>query len=489
MSCRGVRGALVLLLLAWIAACVGAPARQQPEIGVTPPQAWTAPEQAAGDVEIDWWTTFDDPSLVELVDIAVDQNRDLQVAVARLDQARAQARIAGADLKPTVDFSAQGTRQKQNFVGLPIPGAEGDVLSTTFTQTGASIVVGWEVDLWGRIRAGARAAVADAEASAADLRGARLSIAGQTAKTWFALAEAQQQLELAMSSAESFQGVADQVRSRYEKGVRPAVELRLALSNVAAAEAEVELRRTQFDTTLRQLEVLLGRYPAASLIETYAVRELPPTPPPVPAGLPAELVARRPDLVSAERRLAAADQRWVAARRALYPRLSLTASGGTSSAELEDLLDGDFSVWSLAANLAQPIFQGGRLRAGVELADAVADEALARYADSVLTAFAEVESALAAEQYLADREGHLAEAARQLVAAERLAQDRYRLGVGDYLAVLESQTRAFVAQSKLITLRRARLTNRIDLHLALGGGFEDTALDAASPGPSGEDSL
>jgi NodT family efflux transporter outer membrane factor (OMF) lipoprotein len=271
---------------------------------------------------------------------------------------------------------------------------------------------------------------------------------------------------------QSFQDVADEVRSRYERGLRPAVELRLALSNLAASRALHEGRLEQLDRLTRQLEVLLGRYPSGTLLQEFPAEELRPLPEPVPAGIPAEIVSRRPDLAAAERRLAAADQRWLQARRSLYPQLSLTASGGRLSADFDDLLDGDFSVWSIAGNLLQPIFQGGRLRANVDRTDALSREALERYAGALLNAYSEVESALAAEQRLVEREGHLAETARQLEAALRLAEERYRLGVGDYLTVLTSQSNLLNAESSLIDVRRSLLANRVDLHLALGGGFE-----------------
>jgi NodT family efflux transporter outer membrane factor (OMF) lipoprotein len=377
----------------------------------------------------------------------------------------------GADLEPSVGVGLDATRQRANFIGFPIGGA-GGVPSATFETFGVSLETSWEVDLWGRVRAGARAAVAEMQASEADLRGARLSIAAQTAKIWFSILEARQQIALAEESVESFVLSAEQVRSRYESGIRPALDLRLALSNLAGAEALLELRRTQLDRAVRQLEVLLGRYPDGNILETLVAGGLPRTPDPVPAGLPSELLIRRPDLVAAERRLVASDQRYLAARRSLYPRLTLTASGGTRSASLNDLLDGDFKVWSLLGGLTQPLFQGGRLRAGVEQADAASRETLSFYVGSVLSAFAEVESSLAAEGYLAEREVHLAEAAEQLVAARRLAEQRYRNGVGIYLVVLESQTRALTAESELLVVRRQRLENRVDLHLALGGGFE-----------------
>ncbi len=198
---------------------------------------------------------------------------------------------------------------------------------------------------------------------------------------------------------------------------------------------------------------------------------LPDLPPPVPVGLPSELVSRRPDLVAAERRLAAADQRLLAAKRSRYPRFALTARGGSVSDQLEDLVDGDFSVWALIGNLAAPVFRAGRLKAGVEQAEAAGNEALSLYAGQVLRAYAEVETALAAEQRLRVREAELHETARQLEGARKLAETRYARGVGDYLTVLESQTRALNARISWIRVRRELLTNRVDLHLALGGGF------------------
>jgi len=479
---RASRLLLVLPLLPLLAACVRAPARTEPDISVTPPQDWTAAESPRGTVDDDWWTSFEDPQLNVLVPLALEGNRDLHAAAARLEQSAALARIAGADLKPQLGVGVGATRRKQNFIGFGdlVPGSGDEVLSTTYSQFNGSLDITWEIDLWGRLRASARAALADFEASEADYQGARLSVAGQTARLWFALAEAQQQVDLARSSAASFRSSADWIRARFERGVRPAIDLRLALSNLAAAESELARRRRQVDALLRQLEVLLGDYPSARLFEEHPASALPGTPPPVPAGLPAELIGRRPDLFSAERRLVAADQRLLSARRSLYPRLSLTGSAGTATAELGDLVNGDFSVWSLVGNLTQPIFQGGRLRANIDRAAGGSEEALAVYAGTALQAYAEVETALAAEAFLRAQERALEEAATQLVAAERLAEERYRYGVGDYLTVLDSQTRSFISRSNLLTLRRARLQNRIDLYLALGGGFDAETRDVAA---------
>jgi len=452
-------------------ACVQPPAVQQRSLDVEPPHRWSVASDAAGPPLVAWWETFDDAQLGELIEIALVQNNDLRAAAHRVDRVAAAGHIAAADLKPTVGVGFNAQRQQQVLVGLPVPGLP-NVLSSTSTQFALTFETSWEVDLWGRLRAGTRAALAQAQAAEADLRGARLSLSGQTAKLWFAVTEAQQQLDLARESVATFTTSTELVRSRYERGVRPSIDLRLALSNQLNAEALVAAAENGLDAALRQLETLLGRYPSAGLLDRFSVGPLPDIPAPVPVGLPSELVSRRPDLVAAERHLTAADQQLLVAKRSRYPRFALTARGGSVSDQLGDLVDGDFSVWALIGNLTAPVFQAGRLKAGVDQAEAAGQEALALYAGQVLRAYAEVETALAAEQRLRVRGTKLRETAEQLEGARGLAETRYARGVGGYLTVLESQTRAFNARIAWIRVRRILLTNRVDLHLALGGGFE-----------------
>ena len=213
---------------------------------------------------------------------------------------------------------------------------------------------------------------------------------------------------------------------------------------------------------------MLARYPSAAL---QLSADLPDLPADVPAGLPAELISRRTDVVAAERRLVASDARIRQAKAALYPRISLTGSAGTSSNEFGDLLDGDFSVWSIVGNLLQPLFQGGRLRAGVDLAKSQADMALAQYGQTVLSAYRDVESSLANERFLRQRQEALETATEQAVAARQLAEDQYANGIIDLITMLDARRSAFASESQLLTVRRERLDARIDLYLALGGGF------------------
>ena len=383
----------------------------------------------------------------------------------------AQARAVSADLWPQIDASVDSSRRRSNFIGLPIPGRENEVLKSFSTSHGVALNLSWEIDLWGRIRAGRDAELAGVLAVQADFEAARLSLSAQTARVWFAASEAELQRRLAVETVESLSHTTRLIRARYERGLRPPADLRLALSNLAQAEAVVERRRRELDGVRRQLETLAGHYPAGKLSTRAELTRLPPLDA-LATGVPSELVTRRPDLIASEQRLAASGARVHEARALLYPKLRLLGSGGTTSGELEDLVDLDFLVWSIAGNLTQPILQGGRIRAGIDRAEARRIEATESYLQAALTAFREVETALAAEGLLAEQERALREAAEHAQAAVKLSQARYASGLGEILFVLDAERRAFDSRSALLGVRRARLDNRIDLHLALGGGID-----------------
>ena len=435
------------------------------------PTQWVGADSASA-VSIDhWWETFADPSLDTLIAQVMKNNYNLKATTARLDAAIAQAQIAGADLFPQLNGAASASRSKQNFVGFPMGGASDEVLTSLQNSFTTSLNLSWEIDLWGRIRAGKSAAVADFEATRAEVAGAYLSFTAQTAKIWYGAVEAQQQVELARATAESYRKNHEQILSRYERGLRTSLDVRLSESNLASAEATLFARENMLARFQRQLEALSGQYPSG----TYFVETtLPDALPPVPSGIPADLITRRPDLVSAERRLAAADSRASQAVRALFPRLSISSAYGTKTDTAENLTNSDYSVWNLVGNLLQPLFQGGRLKAGVHLAKSQADQARANYAQSIINAFSEVENALQTEQFLASQERAMTVAAQQAIAAEKLAEERYLSGLQDFITVLESQRRAFTAQSQLLAIQRQRLETRIDFYLALGGGFDST---------------
>ena len=428
-------------------------------LGVPIPAEWTGAAVTAGELGPEWWTDFGDEELSAAIETVLSRNLDLAAAAARLEQAAADARVASGALRPTIQASYNGSRRKQNFVGFPIPGAEDEVLSTVFTNQGVSLDTTWEVDLWGKLQTTEQAALAELQRSAADLRAAQLSMAGQTAKAWFAIAEAQQQVVLTETTVESLGESVERVRDRFESGVRPALDVRLALVNLSNARGQLTQRRQQLDASRRQLEVLLAQYAGGDISPPPDLPEMPPA---VPAGVPANLVGRRPDLVAAERQVAASEARLRVARRELLPTFSLTVNTGTATDALRDLLSGDFAVWSLVGNVLAPLWQGGKLRAQVNRAEAQVAEVLASYVNTALTAYSEVDTALAAEEHLAERVDHLTTSVEQARAAERLADERYRTGLDSYITVLDSQRSAFQAESELIAARRLRLENRVD---------------------------
>ena len=459
---------LVVTLSAVAAGCNRSLQRPTRDSIVNVPDTWTGGETVAADGQGEWWDYFGDDGLSQVVSRVLERNQDLRAAAARIEAAEAQVRIASAAQLPQLDAGFDIGGQRQNFLGLRLPGLEGRVLSRTFSRMGLALSLGWEADLWGRVKAGNLAAIANTQARQAELVAARLSLSAQAVRAWFAAIEAHRQVELARSSVESYRISTRRIRARFESGVRPALDLRLALAELKIAEAALQSRLELADRSVRQLQVLMGDYPDGG----HAIgKDLPKGPDRIPTGLPSELVHRRPDLVAAERDLLASDARIAEAKAQLRPSFSLTSTFGTSSDQLRNLLSAEVLIWSLLGNVVQPIFNRGRLKAGVTLSQARAEEAAARYESAVLAAYNDVEAALAAEEVIRRRRQALEEAAEQSLAARDLAEQRYRSGLAGIITLLAAQRTAIDSESQLLTLQRLQLDNRVNLHLALGGSF------------------
>jgi outer membrane protein, multidrug efflux system len=459
-------GAALIPALLALAACATVPPAPAPKMPVEAPSAWTANavESGTGGRRHDWWRDFGDARLSALVEEALRRNPRLDEAAARVRQACALAGVAEAGLVPHIDVGVEGARARR-FVG-DIPRQDNTSRSDLF---GASLNVSWELDVWGRIEAGHQASLKDVDTQRALYHGASLSLAGQTSKAYLTAVESRMQVVVAEAALTSAEDLAGRVRERFAQGLRRALDVKLAESEVASARSSLHQRRRVHDLSVRQLEILAGRYPASSALTSSV---LPALPGPVPAGVPADVLARRPDLVAAERRLAANWARVHEADAGLYPRIALTASKGLASDDLDDLLGGHFGVWSLVGNLTAPLFSGGRLRANAKLMKARHEESIAGFASAVLAAFGEVEGALAREGYLRDQGAALDDLVRDARASVDLSQARYHAGLSDILGVLEARRRHFDARSALLLIQRERLVARVDLHVALGGGFE-----------------
>ncbi len=438
------------------------PRHGSPILPETPP-AWTAADTGKQTFDVTaWQKEFADPALASLIEEAVGNNFDLRSAAARVSAARASAIVSGADRIPQVSASLSASRAKRATV------VGGTVISGISNYFQSGIEIRWEADLWGRLSHQARAAALELAASEADYRAARLSLAASISRSWFNAIEARQQVELSRQTVANYQRALESTRESYRAGLNSALDLRLARSNLATAKSQLAGQQIRLDEQLRTLQTLLGRYPSQQL---NLADDLPELLRPVPAGLPSELLARRPDLIAAENRLRAADERASQAAKNRLPRIQLTASGGTSSDQLNNLLDGDRLIWSLVGGITAPLFQGGRLKANQQLAQANADQAMNQYAQTLLNAFREVETALAAAPLLETQQQALQTAAEEARESERLAAEQYRAGLVDITTWLEAQRRLFNARSTLLQIRNQRLQSRIDLHLALGGDF------------------
>lgn len=436
------------------------------------PDRWSATSVAKKGIDDKWAKRFGGKELETLIQEAYESNRDLKAAAARVERAAVMAKAAGAAGRPQMDASFSGSRDARNFIGFPIPGGGAGVLRTIENSYGAQLSLSWELDLWGRIRAGQQAALADLESQGQQYRAARASLAAQVVRAWILVAELNGQIELAKHALKSREDTADSIKGRYERAVgsaqATASKVRLAQSDVETARSNVAARKAELDQALRQLEILLGRYPSAKLVgktELPQVKKMPP------AGLPSELLLRRPDILAAERQLAAAGGRRKEAVKAFYPSFSLTGSGGRSTQQLSDISDSAFGVWSIAGQVAQPILRGGQLKANLKSRNAEEKEALANLQQVVLQGFGEVETALAAESYLSSQVKAMSAAADLARDAEDSARREFANGTADVLTLLSATSRRIEIESQMLTVQRLRLDNRINLHLALGGDY------------------
>ena len=446
-----------------ILACSGCirETKDNPISSLNVPPNWHVATQQAKDDNTYWAEDLGDANLTSMIRESWANNPDLSAASRRMEVAREEANMAGAKLLPEAGLALSGTRSKRNLVGF-FPGSNNSFSTESY---GLNLNVSWELDLWGKVRDSRKAARNAWEASVQDYQAARLSLAGQVSKAWFSAIEANRQVELAEKAENTQSENASYISTRFERGLATALEQNLARATLASTRAGKARRMLQLDLATRTLETLLGRHPRG---KRWTVIKLPEPKKNPPASPPSQTLEKRPDLLAGKLRLEAAGLDKTIARKNLLPSLSLVGGPGSRSREFDELLDQQFRIWSITGNLAQPIFQGGRLRANVRRAEAARMAAVDSYKAAALRAFREVEAALSAESLLKEEHDRLEEAAQASATAADLSWDRYQRGLEGIFATLESRQRAFEAESRLIALKRERLLNRIDLHIALG---------------------
>ncbi|MBB6505043.1 multidrug efflux system outer membrane protein [Sphingomonas endophytica] len=457
------RGAALAMLLA-TAACSTAPDYVRPSTAAPAAYKEAAGWQAAGTNPAPpgrWWEVFADPVLTGLEERVVAGNQDLAVAAARYEQARALARQARADRFPQVGVSADVSRDRVSD-GRPL--APGGAAPYTVGTVGASLA--YELDLFGRVRTSVRASTADAAASAADVAAVTLGLQAQLAGIYFDMRGLDARIVLLRQTVAANERAYQLTETRHGGGIASGIDVSRAQTLLSSARAELSAVGVARQRDEHAIAVLLGELPSTFAL---AVDDRQLAPPPIPAGLPSTLLERRPDIAAAERRVAAANARIGVARSALFPSVTLGAAGGFEAAR-GSLLSASNGFWALGPlSAALAIFDGGRRRAGVQRARGEYDEAAASYRQTVLTAFREVEDALASQRLLAAQERDQRTAADAAEHTRELALIRYRDGASDYLEVVSAQTAALDAQRALLTVRSEQLQTATDLIRALGG--------------------
>jgi multidrug efflux system outer membrane protein len=461
---------IVVIATAPLPACVLGPNYHRPEA----PAAPAAYAGASGEWKIatprahfpkgNWWEAFGDGDLNRLEGEARAANQELSAAAARFEQARAAAQVATSGLYPHVGVSASGARQRDS-ANRPVGGKPG----TTYDNFGVAFDAGYELDLWGRARRRAEAARAQLEAAAADVEGIRLAIEAEVAVDYFTLRTLDAEKALLLSRVETYGKALDLVRNRRAAGIVSDLDVAQAETVLHSAEAEASataLQRTQFQ---HALAVLTGQVASSFSIDERPGALLAPV---VPPGVPSELLERRPDIAAAERRMATANAEIGVAKAALFPSIQLGGTAGVQSASASTLFDWPSRLWSLGSSLAAPLFEGGRLRAGVRGAEAGYDEAVARYRETVLVAFAEVESNLTAQHLLASEREQNAAALQAARAQLAVAANRYRAGLETFLPVAVAQVSALERERADVRLRGQQFVAAVGLVKALGGGWE-----------------
>ena len=463
-------GASLILL----SACTVGPAYERPDVTSTGlPTAYKALDgwkvATPGDLidRGDWWTLLGDPQLDALIGRVNVSNQTIAAAEASYRQARALVREQRAGLFPSIDLSGSATRTGGS-ASVNSSGGSGDA-----ARYQASIGAGWEPDMWGRIRQGISGADASAQASAADLAGARLSLQGELALNYLGLRQTDVELALVGRTVEGYQRSLQITQNRYAAAIAPKSDVLQATTQLAGAHAELESLRQTRAVYENAIATLVGE--PASGFRLAADPAWSARVPEIPVGVPSTLLERRPDIAASERRVAAANADIGVARSAFFPTINLSAAGATSSSSLGDLFSASANTWSLGLSAAQTLFDAGARKARVEQARASYDASVADYRQTALTAFEDVENQLTAAEVLERRYTLLKTSSDAADQTEQMILNQYKAGQVAFTDVVAAQATALSARRSLLTVAVARQTTAVALIQALGGGWKPTA--------------
>ena len=468
---RIARGTAVAVLMAGaLTGCTVGRDYARPE---TPsPTIWRTPTEGAGSLaDLEWWRLFEDPVLQSLIRTAIEENNDLRLAVARVEEARAQLGITRAAQLPQIDGRAGYSNQRSSEKSSPLRGQRGPntpKAENEFHSTG--IDLSFELDLWGRLRRGSEAARAELLATEEARRTVLTTLVSDVAQSYFDLIELDREADVARRTRDSRRASLDLVQQRFEGGLTSDLDVQRARQELASAAATVPELEKRIAQTEHRLSILLGKNPGAIARGTTLDQQA--APPAIPAGLPSDLLERRPDIRQAEQRLVAANATVGRAKAEGFPRITLTSTYGVESASLSDLFTGPARAWQFGPTISWPIFHGGRLKSNLRAGEAREQQALIGYQQTIQQAFREVEDALVFQRKAAEirfeRQARVAAAQRVV----EIANLRYSNGLSSYLDVLDAQRQLFTAELELVSSTRDQLTSVVQIYKALGGGWE-----------------
>jgi multidrug efflux system outer membrane protein len=470
MICRKISPNLAVLALIAVfilTGCMVGPDYQRP--GVDTPQNWRFEDKAAKDVvNTAWWEQFNDPVLNDLILIALQENKDVKIAAARVEQFLGLYGTTRAFLFPQIGAGASAGRQRLSQSTGPVPYEQDPSINTTFDSYEIFVNANWEIDLWGKIRRATEAARADLLSTEEARRAVILTLVTAVANSYVNLRDLDKQLALTKETAQSYKGSYDLFNLRFKYGTVSEIEVKQAAAQYEQALANIPLLQKGIAQQENALCVLLGRNPGP-IPRGKTIDQL--TLPAVPAGLPSDLLLNRPDLLQAEQDLVAANANIGVAKALYFPTLSLTGMLGFASMDLSNLFEGPAKMWSYAAPVTAPIFTAGAIEGQVRAAEAVQQQALTRYQQVIQTAFREVEDSLVDHRRTREQLASLHRETAALRDYVRLARLRYDNGYTSYLEVLYSQTLLYNSEILHAVAQGTLFQSLVNLYKAMGGGW------------------
>jgi multidrug efflux system outer membrane protein len=463
---RSARLVAAVVFTALLGGCALGPDYKRPAVVQPPIFRGQATAEAASLADAPWWEAFRDPILKGLIQEALRSNHDAAIAAARVQEARANLRVARSDLFPSLDYNAAAGRARLPLGGLNLPDGTDHRTDDFFS---GSMTLSWELDVWGRVRRSNEAARATLFATEAARRAVWLTLTSDLAQAYFDLLALDVRLAIARSSVDAYQGTYNLFVDRLSLGAASKLETSRAQGALGDARATVPQIESQIVARENQISVLLGRAPGPIARGNPMYEQ--PVVPIVPAGLPSTLLERRPDLRQAEQLMVAANARIGVAKAEFFPKFSLTALFGAASPELSALTGGGATVWAVAGMLSGPLFNAGRTMGAYRASIAQWEQARLQYEQAVLIALREVSDALTALQKLGEAETGQDIAVKGLEEAVEHADARYRQGLASYYEVLEAQQQLYPAQNAFAQIRKNRLLAYAQLYKALGGGW------------------